>query len=176
MMSVGELWQDLKASDVSANDFWKGLKGSFSSAGEEVAKLATTGAKASEKLLKEQAILSAQSEWGRRAFDSFMAGDIAAVRALADEAEEKIRPLREKVDELDREIQQVRWGHAAPAVSVPAEVPPPPSAKHAVEASLKKEPVLPAAASIIVVEDDDVRLATTTAAAAVAIALANSTV
>jgi len=122
--------------------FWKGLTTSLSEASAEAKKLAATGAKATEKKVREEQISLAKGEWGRQAFELFMAGDMEAVQRLADESEAKIAPLREKICSLDDELSQVHfWGSgrassaepsaakavAEPAVATAVFVPTPPA-------------------------------------------------
>jgi len=94
----------------SLQSFWVGVKGALADAGTDIQKLAQTGAKATEKRYREEQIASIKSEWGRKAFDLFMAGDLEGVREHADAAEAKIAPLRDQIASLTEDISQVRWG------------------------------------------------------------------
>jgi len=89
-------------------NFMAALQGAVKDGAEEVSKLAATGSKAAEKKYAEHQIENAKAEWGRKAFDLFMAGDMEAVKELAQGAEATIAPLREKASFLDEAISKVR--------------------------------------------------------------------
>ena len=63
------------------------LQDALSDGAQEVSKLATTGSRTAEKKYTEHQIETVKAEWGRKAFDLFMAGDMEAVKVLAQDSQ-----------------------------------------------------------------------------------------